>query len=334
MVIPMFIGDYIEKSLEELIKIRQELLEEMKAYEDAYILKMSNNEISDDDILVCPSPETIYSVNNDNLMMLTRLIEDKLHLENLEELTQIERKNIIFKYKYFSSNNFLCYDSTGFEIIITDENINNLRFYKMSFDDEILFKQVYTIDRKYIKKIKNIINANRKIFKINESLSNGSCDGSGNAFYFSNLKESINITAWNIQCSRGYKGLNENAKQEAYVLKVFDKICKILKTSNYELTLSKFRIIKNDIPKLSNKYYYLTVVYEDASYDKEYNYISDDYSITIGDRVLVERRNELVIAEVIDAKFYKKNEVPFPVEKTKHIIQMVDEDFELDSPKL
>lgn len=33
--------------------------------------------------------------------------------------------------------------------------------------------------------------------------------------------------------------------------------------------------------------------------DKEYNYISDDTSVEIGDRVLVDMSGELVIAEVV-----------------------------------
>lgn len=76
-------------------------------------------------------------------------------------------------------------------------------------------------------------------------------------------------------------------------------------------------------------YYYLTVRYEDYYSDKEYNYISDDTSVEIGDRVLVDMSGELVIAEVVETAYCDKFDAPFPVYKTKKIIKKVNENFNL-----
>lgn len=76
-------------------------------------------------------------------------------------------------------------------------------------------------------------------------------------------------------------------------------------------------------------YYYLTVRYEDYYSNKEYNYISDDTSVDVGDRVLVDMAGEVVIAEVLETAYCDKFDAPFPVHKTKKIIKKVDEDFDI-----
>lgn len=77
-------------------------------------------------------------------------------------------------------------------------------------------------------------------------------------------------------------------------------------------------------------YYYLTVKYEDYYSKKEYNYISDDTSVEIGDRVLVDMAGEVVIAEVLETAYCDKFDAPFPVYKTKKIITKVSEDFDTE----
>lgn len=86
----------------------------------------------------------------------------------------------------------------------------------------------------------------------------------------------------------------------------------------------------NDITNDDKIYYYLTVKYEEHYSNKEYNYISDDTSVKVGDRVLVDMAGELVIADVLETAFYDKFEAPFPVHKTKRIIKKVDDDFDID----
>lgn len=102
-----------------------------------------------------------------------------------------------------------------------------------------------------------------------------------------------------------------------------------------ELEIPKFLINKskedsNEAKQDEEKiYYYLTVKYEDYSGNKEYNYISDDTSVNVGDRVLVDMAGEVVIAKVLETAYCNKFDAPFPVYKTKKIIKKVDEDFDI-----
>lgn len=76
MVIPMFREDYENKTLEELIEARNELLKSINWYEKEYINVKEKKEV---EIFVNPSPEVVYSIDNDNLIMLTELIKEKIN---------------------------------------------------------------------------------------------------------------------------------------------------------------------------------------------------------------------------------------------------------------
>lgn len=65
--------EYENKSLKELIEDRNNLLIKLKKFEDEYIF--NTPEI---DECTKPSSETIYCVNNQNLMILTELINEKI----------------------------------------------------------------------------------------------------------------------------------------------------------------------------------------------------------------------------------------------------------------
>ena len=78
MVIPMFEDDYKDKSLKELIKARRKLIRKMHVYENRYILKTVKIPEEVLETVIFPTPDTKYSVDNDNLVMLTRLINKKL----------------------------------------------------------------------------------------------------------------------------------------------------------------------------------------------------------------------------------------------------------------
>ena len=91
--------------------------------------------------------------------------------------------------------------------------------------------------------------------------------------------------------------------------------------------------MKSRIPKIEDfdkEYYYVSVVYADNldSYDF-YNYLSDDKSVKTGDKVLVNRAGDDVVALVTEAKYYLGSEVPFPVSRTKSIIKKIENDEEL-----
>jgi len=73
---------------------------------------------------------------------------------------------------------------------------------------------------------------------------------------------------------------------------------------------------------------YCSVIFEDGS--RSYYYIADDDSIEVGDFVLVPAGtdNHLAIVNVVKIEHFSREDVPFPVEKTKHIIRKcTEEDF-------
>lgn len=90
----------------------------------------------------------------------------------------------------------------------------------------------------------------------------------------------------------------------------------------------KSRISK--IEDFEKEYYYVSVLYADNLDSYEfYNYLSDDKSVKAGDKVLVNRAGEDVIALVIEARYYLGYEVPFPISKTKAIIKKIENEEEL-----
>ena len=61
---------------------------------------------------------------------------------------------------------------------------------------------------------------------------------------------------------------------------------------------------------------------------REYNYLTDDDSIQPGDHVLVpvggdDSEQELT---VISKHYYKRGEVPYPLDKVKRVIRKIDEE--------
>ena len=77
MVVPMHRDDYKDKSINELIKVRDEIIEKLKYYEKKYILEEIELTKEEIEVFVCPSPDVIYSVDNLNLIMITKLIREK-----------------------------------------------------------------------------------------------------------------------------------------------------------------------------------------------------------------------------------------------------------------
>ena len=70
MVSPQYYRSTIENySLEELRKVRDELLEEIRQFE--------NNEIPEDEFYCSPSPIVKYQCNNDYLVEVIQLINQK-----------------------------------------------------------------------------------------------------------------------------------------------------------------------------------------------------------------------------------------------------------------
>lgn len=79
MMLPMFEKDYLDKSLEELIRIRNKIIRDLRRYERSNVFKRATIQNPEGVyVYTTPGPDIEYSLNNDNLMMITRLIKDKL----------------------------------------------------------------------------------------------------------------------------------------------------------------------------------------------------------------------------------------------------------------
>lgn len=87
------------------------------------------------------------------------------------------------------------------------------------------------------------------------------------------------------------------------------------------------------IKRQENEYIYCSVEFEDGY--KRYYYIADDDDIEVGDYVIVPagRDNHYAIVEVVEIEYFSEENVPLPVDKTKHIIRKCTEDdmnFDMD----
>ena len=84
------------------------------------------------------------------------------------------------------------------------------------------------------------------------------------------------------------------------------------------------------VRRCDNDIIYCSVEFEDGC--KSYYYISDDDSIQVGDFVIVPagKDNHEAVVEVVKKEYFAEENVPLPMEKTKHIIRKcTDADFDL-----
>ena len=146
----------------------------------------------------------------------------------------------IFEYREFASCNFLDGNTNSFKVKI--DNTGTVEYELEDSEENTLELHFYEISKESVSKISDIINKNEEIFEVNSYLNNGSLDGSGNEFFFSNNNRNRLILAWNIDDSidegeeirtEYLKEYGENLKQERLVLKVFYEICKVLKKKKY-----------------------------------------------------------------------------------------------------
>ena len=89
----------------------------------------------------------------------------------------------------------------------------------------------------------------------------------------------------------------------------------------YHLLAEMLIDLANDLYENSpdREYYYLSVIFENS--DKEYNYMSENTNIKVGDYVLVDCNGKETEARVVKVGYYKANNVPFPLSMTKEIIK-------------
>ena len=77
---------------------------------------------------------------------------------------------------------------------------------------------------------------------------------------------------------------------------------------------------------MENKYCYVSVIYENNISKKRYYYISNLPKIKINDKVLVNCAGEKVEGRVVDVKYYNKEDVPYPIYKTKKILKLLNQE--------
>ena len=73
MLTKMFRENYQHKTLEELVDIRREIIKKLEDYENKFIY----NKPDEGELFAKPSPHTIYSVSNEDLILITELIIEK-----------------------------------------------------------------------------------------------------------------------------------------------------------------------------------------------------------------------------------------------------------------
>lgn len=76
----------------------------------------------------------------------------------------------------------------------------------------------------------------------------------------------------------------------------------------------------------ASDYIFCSVAFTD--WGKTYYYLTEDDTIEIEDWVIVPagKDNHTAMAEVVDIEYFSKETVPFPIEKTKHIIRKCSDD--------
>lgn len=82
------------------------------------------------------------------------------------------------------------------------------------------------------------------------------------------------------------------------------------------------------VKRRKQDYIYCSVEFDEGY--KSYYYIADDDSIQVGDYVVVPagKDNHHSVAEVVKIEYFAKDNVPLPIEKTKHIIRKCTDDDE------
>lgn len=85
MMIPMFEADYLDKSLEELIRIRNKIIRDLRRYERTNVFKRAKIQNPEGVyVYTTPGPDVEYSIDNDNLIMITKLIKGKLQEKQIK----------------------------------------------------------------------------------------------------------------------------------------------------------------------------------------------------------------------------------------------------------
>lgn len=154
---------------------------------------------------------------------------------------------VIFGYINSPSCGWEDYDDGGFSCVINSEGILEYKTYIFSNKEKSC--KTYYISKNTVNHIEKIILKNQKIIdRIPENLDNGSCDGELNEFVFYNKRisalniEHINANLIMILNFKYYVEYRKNIKNENDVMKIFNKICELLKEEDIFLSLNSFSV--------------------------------------------------------------------------------------------
>lgn len=73
-------ADFENKSVEEIVTERNKIIKLLNEYEEKFVF---NDSKDDPSLFVKPSPSTVYKFNNEDLIMLTELITEKIKEKGL-----------------------------------------------------------------------------------------------------------------------------------------------------------------------------------------------------------------------------------------------------------
>lgn len=301
----VYIDEKRNWSLQELYKERDELIQAIKMYEEG--------KLEEKDIFMSPSPETIYKYNKEEyLPRLEILITEK----EQNNFVSFRMNNYTDFYLEINRKNDYAYDPYDRWCDVTI-SISNKNFNYNNKGELLLEIEVIELRNLFEKFVNDKLLKDEGIDFIEPDLeftvsTNGLVDLRINLFEDGTLSPNY----YNLCFDK-----EEIKKIYEYIIKVFpkdDNKTEEIEQNDYEIP-----------DELQKQYYYITVKYDEYNNKKTYCYISKDTTIETGDKVVVYMADNIVIATVVDTQYYTRENAPYPVEKTKMVIEKVTEETDL-----
>lgn len=301
----VYIDEKRNWSLQKLYKERDELIQAIKMYEEG--------RLEEKDVYMFPSPETIYKYNKEEYLPRLEILITEKEQNNFVSLKIDDYTDFYLSIKRKNDFEHDPYDRwCDVTISISNKNFNYKNDGKLLLEFEVIEL------RKLFKKfINNELKEDESISFIEPDLefkiyTNELVDLRVNLFEDGALSPNY----YNLCFDK-----EEIKKIYEYIIKVFpeDKDTKEdVEQNDYEIP-----------DELQKQYYYVTVKYDEYNNGKTYCYISEDTTIETGDKVVVYMADNIVVATVVDTQYYTRENAPYPVEKTKRVIEKVTEETDL-----
>ena len=294
----VYIDSLKDYTLQQLYKERDELIQAIKYYEEG--------KFEEKEVFTIPSPETVYKYNKDEYLPRLEILIAKKEQNNFVSFKMDNYTNFYLKISRKKDFQYDPYDRwCDVSISISNKVFNYNNKGELLLEFEVI-------------ELRNLLK---------DSI-NGKITG----------KEKISFIEPDLEfdfSDDGYMDLKINLFEEGALSPNYHSQCfnreEIKKIYDYILTIFPEEEIKNEENKedSQDKYYYITVKYDEYNNGKTYCYIADDTSIKVGDKVVVYMADSIVIATVVETQFYNKENAPYPVEKTKRVVEKVTENTDL-----